>query len=211
MKKPILTAGFLALALVVVAQNAAADPITVISASDSASLTGGIIDTITDTGLGSFDADVASGSAYASLDVLRTGDSLDYAWATAARPGFGAQAAVSETFSLSALSSYAFSFSGSGYLTLYLQNIDTGQWVAHYGTGHDDTAIPTLPFSLSGTLAAGNYRLTAVMGSVVPFSSNTGAISFDATPVPDGGSTLLLVGLGLAGMAWAGRRWKSRG
>jgi hypothetical protein len=208
-EKLFLMVGFLA--LLVAAQNAEAGTITMTGANDSASLNTGS-NPITDMGWGAFHASVSGGSANASLDVVRTDHSLDYAWGVTPsqeNPSTGAQTDVYETFSLSASSAYELTVTGAGCSKLYFQNTGTLEYLTHYGTGKPstgDTPVPATPFTLSGELPAGTYALTARMGQVPPFPALTGTISFNIVPEP---STLALLGIGaISLLAYA---WRRRG
>jgi hypothetical protein len=205
MKRQFLATLVAMIALVVVS-TASAGPITVTTANDWVQLTNRTAITYTGTGLGSHTISDASSNAVASLTVNRSDTSLVYQWA--ATPDFAHTLGVGifavDAFTLSNAADFQLTFTGS-YLDGYLWNTDTNTYVEKFGFKSGNTG-PTPPFTLTGSLAAGNYELRFNTGALPNGSPRTGEVDFRV--VPDGGTTLALLGGALIGIGALRRKFR---
>jgi hypothetical protein len=189
-----------------VASNALAGPINVTNANDSVQLTNMLPKILTGTGQGSYTISDTSYNAVGSLTVNRSDTSLVYQWV--ATPDFAQTLGVGiravEAFTLSNAADFRLTFTGP-YLDGYLWNTDTNSYVEKFGYKSGNTG-PTPPFTITGFLAAGNYELRLNTGSLPNFSAASGEVDFAV--VPDGGTTVMLLGGALIGLGALRRKFR---
>lgn len=197
------------LALFVAAQNAQAGTIVMTSANDIVSFTS-LNPAATYTGLGSNTITASNFNASVSLAISRSSSSLDYIWS--AIPDFpntqGVGVRVTDTFTLSSPSSFTLIFTGSSgaYISGYLCDATGSVCVDRFGyggkPGNPPNVGPSPNFTITGTLPAGSYVLNLNGGALPNFGPKSGEVHF-YVPEP---SLMILLGIGLSGVALAGLR-----